>query len=39
LRGIAVLRGLSRRALDRGEPLMEGRGGAVAAMRLGLFGR
>jgi phytoene synthase len=39
LRGIAVLGGLSRRALDRGEPLMEGRGGAVAAMRLGLFGR
>ena len=38
LRGIAVLGGLSRVALDRGEPLLEGRGAALTAMRLGLFG-
>ncbi|WP_188644178.1 hypothetical protein [Tsuneonella deserti] len=39
LRGVAVLGGLSARALLRGEPIMEGRGAAAAAMRLGLFGR
>jgi phytoene synthase len=39
LRGVAVLGGLSRRALARGEPLMHGRGAALAAIRLGMFGR
>ena len=38
LRGVAVLGGLSRLALQRGVPLLEGRGAALAAMRLGLFG-
>lgn len=38
LRGVAVLGGLSRRALCRGEPLMAGRGAAVTAIRLGMFG-
>ena len=39
LRGLAVLEGLATRAMERGEPLLEGRGGALAAMRLGLLGR
>lgn len=39
LRGIAVLGELSRRALTRGEPLMHGRGAALAALRVGMFGR
>ncbi len=39
LRGIAVLGGLSRRSLTRGEPLMRGRGAALAAIRLGMLGR
>jgi phytoene synthase len=38
LRGLAVLGGLSRLALRRGAPLMDGRGAALAAIRLGLFG-
>lgn len=39
-RGLAVLRALSRRALERGgKPLMEGRSAALAAMRAGLLGR
>lgn len=39
LRGIAVLEGLAARSVARGEPLMAGRGGALAALRLGLLGR
>lgn len=39
LRGVAVLDGLARRAMARGEPPMTGRGGALSAMRLGMFGR
>lgn len=39
LRGAAVLDGLAARAMARGEPLMAGRGGALAALRLGLLGR
>jgi phytoene synthase len=38
LRGVAVLGGLARRALGRGEPLMHGRGAILHAMRLGMFG-
>lgn len=38
LRGIAVLDGLARRAIERNEPLMHGRAGALAAIRLGMFG-
>ena len=38
LRGVAVLGGLARRALERGEPLMHGRGAILYAMRLGMFG-
>ncbi len=39
-RGIAILDGLSLRALKRGgRPLMEGRGAALSALRIGLFGR
>ncbi len=38
LRGIAVLDGLARRAIARGEPMMHGRSGALAAIRLGMFG-
>lgn len=39
LRGVAVLAGLSARALEREEPLMQGRGAAIAAIRLGMMGR
>lgn len=40
LRPLAVLAGLGRRALRRGgAPLLEGRGAALAALRLGMFGR
>jgi len=40
MRGIAVLTGLARRAINRGDPsLMAGRTGALAALRLGIFGR
>lgn len=39
LRGIAVLDGLAARAVARGEPLLAGRGAALAALRLGMFGR
>ena len=38
LRGVAVLGGLARRALRRGEAPMQGRGAALAAIRLGMFG-
>jgi phytoene synthase len=38
LRGVAVLGGLARRALERGEPLLSGRGAVLRAMRLGMFG-
>jgi 15-cis-phytoene synthase len=38
LRGVAVLDGLSARALARGEPLLSGRGAALAALRLGMLG-
>lgn len=38
LRGIAVLDGLARRAIERNEPMMHGRAGALAAIRLGMFG-
>jgi phytoene synthase len=39
-RGLAVLRALGLRALQRGgRPLMEGRGAALIALRAGLFGR
>lgn len=40
LRGLAVLEGLALRALRAGgAPLMQGRGAALLAMRLGIFGR
>jgi phytoene synthase len=40
LRPLAVLGGLGRRALERGgAPLLAGRGAALAALRLGMFGR
>lgn len=40
LRPLAILRGLSRRALARGGgPLVSGRGDILAALRLGMFGR
>ncbi|MGV3555360.1 MAG: hypothetical protein ACO1OD_08895 [Croceibacterium sp.] len=40
LRPLAVLGGLGRRALRRGgRPLLEGRGAALLALRLGMFGR
>ena len=40
LRSLAVLAGLSRRALSRGgSPLLTGRGDALVAWRLGMFGR
>lgn len=40
LRPLAVLGGLGRRALRRGgRPLLEGRGAALHALRLGMFGR
>lgn len=39
LRGVAVLDGLARRAMLRDAPLMAGRGAALTALRLGLFGR
>ncbi len=40
LRGIAVLEALALRSLKNGgAPLMEGRGAALIALRLGIFGR
>lgn len=40
LRPLAILGGLGRRALSRGgRPLLDGRGAALAALRLGMFGR
>ena len=40
LRPLAILGGLGRRAIMRGgRPLLEGRGAALVAMRVGLFGR
>lgn len=39
LRGVAVLDGLAARSLVRGEPMLARRGAALAAMRLGMFGR
>ena len=40
MRGLAVLSGLARRALHRGDhTLMAGRAGALVALRLGIFGR
>lgn len=40
LRGLFVLAGLAQRALDRDDPtLMTGRGAALKALRLGIFGR
>lgn len=40
LRPLAILGGLGRRSLARGGgPLLEGRAAALAALRLGLFGR
>jgi hypothetical protein len=39
LRGVAVLGGLSRRALQRNEPILHGRGAVLQAIRLGMFGR
>lgn len=38
-RGIALLEGLATRSLRNGAPLLSGRLGALAALRLGLFGR
>lgn len=38
-RPLSVLAALGRRAVVRNEPVMEGRGGALAALRAGLFGR
>ena len=40
LRPLAILGGLGRRSLARGgTPLLDGRGAALAALRLGMFGR
>jgi phytoene synthase len=39
LRGVAVIGGLSRRALQRDEPLLHGRGAVLRALRIGMFGR
>ena len=39
LRGVAVLAGLSARALRWEEPLLAGRAAAAVALRLGMFGR
>ena len=40
LRPLAILGGLGRRSLARGGvPLLDGRGAALAALRLGMFGR
>jgi phytoene synthase len=39
LRGVEVLKALAQRALVRNEPLMQGRGAALAAMRVGMVGR
>jgi phytoene synthase len=40
LRPLAILGGLGRRALAKGgAPLLDGRRAALAALRLGLFGR
>ena len=40
LRGIAVLHALARRSLERGgRPMLEGRGDALTALRVGLIGR
>lgn len=40
LRPLAILGGLGRRALAKGGvPLLDGRGAALAALRLGMFGR
>lgn len=39
LRGVAVLGGLSGRAIARREPIMHGRGAALHAIRLGIIGR
>ena len=39
LRGLAVLDGLASRAMARDKPLLAGRGAALAALRLGMFGR
>ena len=40
LRGIAVLHALARRSLERGgRPMLDGRGAALTALRVGLIGR
>lgn len=40
MRPLSILAGLGRRALRRGgRPLMEGRGAALKALRIGMFGR
>ncbi|WP_095011058.1 hypothetical protein [Tsuneonella mangrovi] len=39
LRGLAILESLATRSLANGRPLMEGRSGAMLALRVGLFGR
>ena len=39
LRGVGVLGALAWRALVRNEPLMQGRGAALTAMRVGMLGR
>ncbi len=40
LRGLAILEGLALRSLKNGAaPLMQGRGAALIALRLGIFGR
>jgi len=39
-RSLALMRGLTRRALEkRAESALDGPGAALAALRLGLFGR
>lgn len=39
LRGVAVLDALARRSIERAEPLLHGRGSAITALRVGIFGR
>jgi phytoene synthase len=39
LRGIAVLDGIAARAVARRRPMLEGRGAALLALRVGLLGR
>jgi phytoene synthase len=39
LRGLSVLAALAKRAIERDEPMLQGRGAALTALRVGLLGR